>query len=275
MTIRWLCVLACCVPVGAQGEGPVSEGKQRVHREVREKRDAMRAGNVIRTNVRVSVRLKNGNKLLGVVKNELFIEALDRLDFVAANMETPGAGIRVWYYNETNSYIFLPYVEIEEYHIQSRLSDAQVKVIEDRLEASRLASESRRAEQRAAKEKAEQDAKDGKNDGGDGEAKTDEGKAKPGTEKGAAAEEHARMRKLLEEFPPEQGYGEDFIKEVERKKVVLGVFPDEKAKRFIEVFGEWKRAREVLKPDDAGTGDKAKPAGGEGTPGNPPPPPRR
>ena len=26
MTIRWLCVLACCVPVGAQGEGPVSEG---------------------------------------------------------------------------------------------------------------------------------------------------------------------------------------------------------------------------------------------------------
>src|SRR5687768_13052596 len=101
MKIRWLCVLAVCLPLVAQGEGSLSEGKERVRREVKEKRDAMRAGSMIRTNVRVSVRLKNGNKLSGVVKNELFVEALDQLDFVAANMETPGAGIRVWYYNET------------------------------------------------------------------------------------------------------------------------------------------------------------------------------
>ena len=202
--------------------------KERVIRDVLEKREQMRTGRVVRTNVRVTVRLKNGNKLIGVVKNENFIERLDVLDFVPTSVEVPGAGLRIWYTDNTNSYIFLTYEEIVGYRIHNQLTDVQVKAIEERIDRDKRTADEQRAA--AARRKQEEAAR-----AGDAPAAT------PAPAPGENAEQ-AALLKLLQEFPPEEGWGEERARQIEVRKITLGVYPDERSKRFLDVYPEWTRA---------------------------------
>ena len=212
----------------AQEEDP----RARIERELERKRELMRNGRLIRTNVRVTVRLKNRFRIRGVVKNGRFIEKVDGLDFVPADLQAPGAGLRVWYSDNTNSYIFIPYEELKHYKIGEKLTDEEVRAIELRIAEARREAEARRQaylEQRRAKAAAKNGETSGAGEGGgEPEIKLDE-----------------KARALLEEFPPEAGWGADRVREIELRKITVGTYPDEKSRKFIMVFEDWLKANEV------------------------------
>jgi hypothetical protein len=260
-TMRRLLTIAALlfVPTGLcaqEVEGESTEAlRKRIDERIQQMRDAIRDGLPITTNVRVTVKLRNNHRMSGVVKNGRFVEKVHGLDFVPSDLQTPGAGIRVWYYDNTDSYIFLPFEAIASYKIGARLTEVQLKQIEDSIEKKRrdidqsrvAATQKRQAEEgREAAEKAE--AK-----------KTAAAQQAEGQKK----KEEERLRKLLAEFPPEQGWGADKLAEIEKRKIVLGVFPDDRSRRFTEVFDDWQEAvRLQQERDGEAEAMPARPPGG-------------
>lgn len=236
-----LVLLLLCAPLA--GQDPT---KQRIEREVREMRQKMQEGQVLQTNVRVTVRLKNGNRLIGVVRNGRVIEKPDGLDFVEATTKTEGAGIRIWYFDRTNSTIFVPFEAIESYRIGQRLSEAQVREMEQLAEKERLESEKGRGAQ-LGQRKSLEDARQREQASA---RKLDELAQKLDKQEIELAEDQA-MLALLTEFPADQGWGAERIKEIHRRKVSVGAFPSEKERRFIEVFESWQKALALKQKLDA------------------------
>lgn len=212
--------------LAAQSTPPDSDlhpDKQRVLDEVLRKRDNMRDGKIERFNVRVRVKLNNGAKLNGVVKNGRLVEREEGIDFVETDRKSADAGIRLYYFDETTSFVFLRWADIATHKVVMRLTDDEVRAIEkDFAERERKRQELQR--QLAAQVKAEK--KPGPGEKGDEKA---DGPADP------------PAPPLLTEFPKAEGWGEAKLKEIERRKVVLGVYPNAKEKRFIEVFDEWNK----------------------------------
>jgi len=54
-------------------------------------------------------------------------------------------------------------------------------------------------------------------------------------------EERVLLR-LVDEFPPEQGWGEKRIKEIDRRWVMMDLRPTDREKRFKKLFPQWRRA---------------------------------
>jgi hypothetical protein len=215
---------------GRKGTGTV---RQQLEREIEKKRDAMRDGRVIRSSVRVKVRLRNGSKLAGVVKNGRFIERVDGLDFVPADLQTAGAGLRVWYTNNTNSFIFLPYADVAHYRIGERLTSEEIAQIEERIRKAQREAAARRREVLAAR-RAQQGAQQAKPGEKQDEKKVDEPELTP------------EQRQLLADFPPSEGWGTERMRDIEVKKITVGVFPDAHSKRFVRNFEEWLKAKSIV-----------------------------
>ncbi|MHC5063380.1 MAG: hypothetical protein ACYTG5_05345 [Planctomycetota bacterium] len=240
--------LALSCPLAAQIES--NPLKERLRKEILEKQKMMREGRVIRSNVRVTVRLDNGSRIKGVVKGGRVIEKVDGLEFVPADMASPDAGLRLWYYNDTNSYIFIPFSTIKHHNIGEKLTDAEIVKIEERIDEAKKRSDERRkllAMQRQQK----QDK--GEDPGLDPAGVSDATPAKPGGASKKEEEDSKKpgmdpaLAKLLEEFPPEDGWGKEKYDEIQKRKIVVGVYPDQKSARFLEVFEEWSRAYELSK----------------------------
>lgn len=245
-----LCALSSSVLI-AQSE--VTTTKERIRREVAEKQRLMREGKLVRNNVRVTVRLANGSRLRGVVKNGKFIERHDGLAFVQADRATEGSGLRIWYYDQTNSYIFLPWNTIIDHTIGEVLSDKEVA--EMGLELDRLAKAAR---ERSGKSDGGQQSGDEKTGGLPGATPGPGGAVKPPdktTTKSALTDE---QKALLAEFPPEAGWGLDKLKQIEARKIRIGVYPNEKEQSFLDNFSAWNEAYELQEAE------KARQAGGIG-----------
>ncbi len=238
--------------------------QQRIDQRIKAMRKAISDGLPITTSVRVTVRLRNKSRIKGVVKNGRFVEKVHGLDFVKSDMQTPGAGIRVWYYNNTNSYIFLPFEAITSYKIGARLTQIQIKEIEARIERTQAEALAARKEE-LARRKSARDKKDAEDEAESEQAeKVAESKAEAAKKKKDDA-----LLALLKEFPPEAGWSEDRMREIEQRKMTVGVFPDKKQQRFLEVFPQWQKAmrlkaemEEQAGPSQAGPGPG--PGGGEG-----------
>ncbi len=214
-----------------------TERRERIKQEILEKQRLMREGKLVRANVRVTVRLNNGSRLRGVVKDGRFIERLDEREFVEARKPGPNSGLRLWYYDDTNSYIFLPYRSVKKYRIGERLTDAEVQAIAKRIDEQRKKAESKRDNylaKKAAAEEARRRAREGNG------AETP---AKPEVEQ--ESQLTADQRALLAEFPPEQGWGLDRLQSIEKRKVTVGVFPSKSEQRFIDNFSMWNQAYEL------------------------------
>ncbi len=232
--------ISVCAP--AQNEVLREEIRSRIH----EMRNAIKEGVPVVTNVRVKVRLRNRHKIQGVVKQGRFIEKLSRLDFAPADTQTAGAGIRIWYYNKTNSYVFLPFEAIESYRIGERLTDEEVQRIEAEIEAERERSASARAQllaERAAQVNAEQAPESSE--------KPPTGEHPAEGEEAAEAAGDAALLALLDEYPPTAGWGQDRMHEIQMRKITVGVYPDEKSRRFVEVFSDWQKAMQLKKQREA------------------------
>lgn len=246
------------VAVAAASAVPCQEGdevhpqRQRVINEVLRKRDDMREGKVRKFNVRVRVWLHNESRLTGVVKQGRFVEKVDGLDFVEADVANPDAGLRLWYSDGTNSYIFVRYLDIARHRVMDTLSDEEVRAIEREV----IENEKRLAAARQAQREQRKADKPGD--------KTEDGQpAKPAVETDA---EVSAREALLAEFPPDDGWSVERAQGIERRRVIVGVAPDSKESRFLEVLEQWKAALAARQAEEAKKGG-GKPPTEPGKPG--------
>ena len=65
-----------------------------------------------------------------------------------------------------------------------------------------------------------------------------------------AEEEEERMRALLAEFPPEQ-WGEAKLRRIRENWILRDLAPNAKESRFVSIFQDWKRSRDVVAVLDA------------------------
>lgn len=128
-----------------------ADAERKIERRAQEMRDQIEKGRQVKSHVRVRVRLKNGNRLTGVVKDGRLVERVDGLRFVDADAREAGAGIRLWYSGGTRSYIFIPFDGLKNYEVVQRLSQKQLMQIEVEMRmAEKHSAERAEAERRAA-----------------------------------------------------------------------------------------------------------------------------
>jgi hypothetical protein len=230
------CLVVPVLPAQDDSTQPRNWRKAQVRAQVEEMRKAMREGRIRRYNVKVKVRLKNGNKIQGIVRNGRFIEKHDGLDFVVTDQRSEQAGLRLWYYNGTNSYIFLPHAMIAHYKLGVKMSDREITDLERRL----VAAERRRREmERQLAEERRRRLLAMKANRGDKLSKLDDDATKYGRK---LTDDERKLMKLLGDYPPDKGWGEQKIKELQMRRITLGVYPSKEEKLFVEQFEEWKRA---------------------------------
>jgi hypothetical protein len=235
-----------------QGTEKPGSTREWIRKEIEAKEKAMREGKVVRSNVRITVRLQNGSRLRGVVKNGRFIEKHDGLIFVPSERVSEGAGLRLWYYDQTNSYVFLPWGTIAEHTIGEVLTDDDVAKMG--LEMDRQARAARKPVV-APKDKAERAG-----DAGEANAEgVEPPAAPPGGVAGTAPKKPAskltdEQKALLTEFPPTAGWGLDKLKALELRKIQVNVWPNAQEKRFIDSFGEWNEAFRIQQEEAEASG---------------------
>lgn len=248
---------AAQVNAGGNGTPAPAPAPTRTEKRAQDMREQIDTGKQVQSHVRVSVRLKNGNKLVGVVKDGRFVERVDGLRFVEAQAQESGAGIRLWYSAGTRSYVFLPFAQFVEYEVLQRLSTKDLATIEQQMQME----EKRAAERAAAAAKAatgDATAAPTPDAGGDGQpapagesgagdaakskaAKTDKAD-KPDDAAAKQQEQEKLWFRLVSEYPPTGGWNQAKCDEIKRRKAVVGAAPSAAEQFFADNFGEWQKA---------------------------------
>jgi hypothetical protein len=254
--LRIVLIAAFLVP-SLSAQKPAPNGEREINERVQKLREGIVEGRQIRSHVRVTVRLKNGNRLKGVVKDGRLVERVEGLRFVQAEANEEGAGIRVWYFDNSNNYVFLPFVDISDYRVQAKLTTQQLAALEQQL-----TEDARRKQELEQLERSRQ-AGDGSGappEGTPGEgtpptpgqepkppepappdANNSGAGGKPPTE-GKLTEEQAKLFQLLQEYPPQAGWNAQKRDEIKRRMVTVGAKPSAAELRFVEVFDDWQKA---------------------------------
>lgn len=128
------------------GTKPAPKKADRVAKRAESMRDSITKGRQVKAHVKVLVRLQNGNRLRGVVKDGRLVERVDGLRFVDAQARDQGAGIRLWYSGGTRSYIFVPFKSLKNYEVVQRLSQKQLLEIESEMQMAERSAKERAAE---------------------------------------------------------------------------------------------------------------------------------
>ncbi len=211
--------------------------RKAIEDKIRKTRARLKKEGVLQSHIQVKVTLRNGEIMRGVVKDGLFVEKPTRLEFVRAEMKVRGAGIRLWYYNGTSGFIFLPYRTIKTYKIMRRLTEIEVTAMHDKMVAKKKAAKAEGKEAgKAVQKKAEAF-----------QAKLDAKKAKAAKKKETASmlkemSEETKLRALLGEFSPKDGWGPEKATEIRMRFINVGVSPDAKSQRFLDNLSDWKKA---------------------------------
>jgi len=144
--------------VAAQEAGP--KPVDRTLERAREMRGQIKDGGVLTSHVKVRVKLNNGNRLTGVVKDGRLVERVNGLRFVRAEAGERGAGMRLWLSGTARSFVFVPFDSLESYEVLQRLSPKQLLELWSKLgeEQSQAAARRKRAEREAAERAAAQTA---------------------------------------------------------------------------------------------------------------------
>ena len=214
-----------------------SAKRRAIDEKIRKTRARLKKQGVLQSHIQVKVTLRNGEVMRGVVKNGLFIEKSTRLEFVRAEMKVPGAGVRLWYYNGTSGFIFLPYRTIKTYKILRRMTEIEVAMLHDKMIAQKTVAKAQGKEAEKAIEKKFDAVQD----------KLAKKKADVAQKEKSAAElkemsQETKLRALLQEYPPDEGWGPEKANEIRMRFINVGVSPDPKSKRFIDNLADWKKA---------------------------------
>jgi hypothetical protein len=250
--MRWLITVPCAVllwaPLPAQTPDQVV-----LDEKARRMRVQLDDGSTIRTHVRVDLRLRNGNRLQGVVKDSHVVEQRNgALRFSTLMNKSPESTLQLWYSNRNNSFVILPFVDVLEYRINERLTTIQLQAIEQELIARQKELDQIKQQQEAARQaEAAQQGTGETTEGGD--TVQPPSPPAPGTGAGAQTKgkseakepqprDDADLLLLLQEFPPADGWGAERKAEILRRKVAIGAAPAANEKRFMEVFDDWQKA---------------------------------
>ncbi|MHC4814681.1 MAG: hypothetical protein ACYTGW_15660 [Planctomycetota bacterium] len=263
------CVAVPLLPAQNNSQVPRDWRKKQVREQVEQMRKAMREGRIVRYNVQVKVRLKNGNRIKGIVRNGRFIEKSDGLDFVVTEKRSANAGMRLWYYNGTNSYVFLPYAQIAHYKLGTRLSDKEIRDLERKL----VAADRRRRE--IERQLAEKNRRGKLGGSGQPAKKEPDDVEKYGR---ALIPKERELLKWLEDYPPDKGWGQKKLRDLQVRRITLGVYPNKEEKRFEDNFDKWSEALELMEelersakaggPPTGGSSSGGSSTGGNSTGGN-------
>lgn len=276
-------VLLALMPVlAAQQPAP-----DRVGDRARDMRQQIETGAPSTAHVRVSMRLKNGNKLTGVVKDGRLVERVDGMRFVEASAAERGAGVRLWYCTGGRDFVFVQFSDLAEYTILQKLTAKQIEEIERDLQVA--------AERRAAEEAAREQARKQVEVPLPAEPATEAAEptplvppappappapgqepapAKPATAKTKDApagdkpdaggkSQQQEWYALLQEYPVAAGWSKEKRDEIARRFVVIGSKPSDKEQRFVDQFAAWQAACEFfgVKPPAKGEAGPAEEKG--------------
>jgi hypothetical protein len=255
--------LATALPLTAQAPSPApaKQGDSRLEERAQSMREQLDDGHTVRSHVRVLVRLKNGNKLRGVVKDGRFVERVDGLRFVDAQAKDRGAGIRLWYTSGARNYVFVPFADFAEYQVLQRLSAPELEQMEQELQmeearkADRLATAARAAtgtatggETPAPEHPVDVPPAPGQETGDTtgGPSAGAKGSTKAATTEPAKGLNDVDQQRawfaLLQDYPPAAGWNKAKRDEIARRKVVIGAVPSANEQKFVEQFAEWEKA---------------------------------
>jgi hypothetical protein len=171
---------------------------------------------------RVQVELKNGSAIIGVAPAGRFQERMGRYGYEeVADKSHRRTGIRVWYYRETDGFIFLPYRSVSKVTRLGELTSDESRALRKAIATAEASRSNRPAKV----------------------VPTDPGVKDPaGFGAGAQGGLTTMDRKLLREFPPAEGWGAERFGEIQRKKIVLDIQPRGAEKRFVKVYSQWEKA---------------------------------
>lgn len=145
-------------------------------------------------------------------------------------------GIRIWYFQNTRGFIFIPYSDVSELRVMRSLSyrDSKelFKDIEDR--EKRLLE----GEKKAKTEEAEREAVQAEFEEANRAKELAERK---GLDEAEAAKWLERVKALVEKFPPDKGWDSDRKSNI-MVRMIQGINPSEEEKEFYKVFDEWEKA---------------------------------
>lgn len=220
-------------------------------RELEAMRKQLVDGRVFRSHVRVTVRLKNGNRVHGVVKDGFVVERIDGMRFVGAEANEDGAGVRIYTYRGKRNYIFIAFAEMSEYRINARMNSQELAMFERKVREEDEAREKLRAQQEGTpavpfgegETPLEPETVD-PTQPTEPEAATETPVKKP--KQASVTDELQSMFSLLQDYPPAAGWNAEKCLEISRRKAVIGANPTEKEQKFVERFAEWQRACAVL-----------------------------
>lgn len=262
--------LAAQTPAPSPKPTPTPHDDTRLEERAQSMREQIDGGRTVRSHVRVLVRLKNGNKLRGVVKDGRFVERVDGLRFVDAQAKDRGAGIRLWYTSGARNYVFVPFADFAEYTVLQRISADELEQMEKQLQmedarkAERLAQSARTATGKAGAPAAPATTEPSTTEPGEAPPAPGQESGKPGSDAAepakpavdaAALEQQRLWFSLLQAYPPATGWGRSKRDEIARRKVVIGAKPSDHELRFVEQFDDWVKACEHFEVDK-----EAKPA---------------
>jgi hypothetical protein len=258
--------LSFCLPLRAQDPSSTPPTDARVEQRAQSMRAQIGQGRPVQSHVRVAVRLKNGNRLTGVVKDGRLVERVDGLRFVDAQAEDKGAGIRLWYSSGARNYVFVPFTDLADYEVQQRLTQRQIEQIESELQMEEKRAAERQAE---AARRATGTAEPAPTPTAEGEAPPAEPAAtttttteptgtttttvktkKPAKVAADSAPDPQQMEQvlhqtwfaLLQEYPPAAGWNEAKRDEIKRRPVVIGAKPSAAEQKFVENYDQWAKA---------------------------------
>lgn len=235
--------------VPRERKGIERQNQAEMERVAEQMRRQLEDGKTIRSHVRVQVRLSNGNRVRGVVKDGRLIERVDGLRFVRAAENEAGSGIRIWYTDGRASFVFVPFSQIANYDVQERLSSEQLAKIEAEALQFEEADKARKAEEQAqadALRKAGEPVVTEPLPEGTPARDTGGAPAKPAGVSGKLTEEQRELFRLLVRYPPAEGWSAEKAAEIKRRRAVVGANPTELEWAFVENFADWQRAVDLF-----------------------------
>ncbi len=192
--------------------------------------------------VKYSVELKTGNELIGIVRaKEVFERWTKRGGFEPADQDEDGAGLRLWFPRAQDGYIFVHVVEMKRVEELGAITadEGRAIALAQRDAKRRALAERQDVVARLAAAEAARQAEKEATAAAD-EAATTEEEGVTEVETKTLSAEHVA---LLDKYPPSR-WNLETPKEIQRRKVVLGLFPSEEEKAFLEAFPQWKVAYE-------------------------------
>ena len=107
---------------------------RRAEQRARDMRSQLFQRNATSGHVKVRVRLKNGNRLTGVLKDGRVVERVEGQRYVPAAASERGAGVRLDYVAGTRGFLFVPFSRLESYRVLQRMTHAQLRELEQELQ---------------------------------------------------------------------------------------------------------------------------------------------